>query len=197
MQETINAPGKLSRQNLVSFVNELTYGSKRFIPNPDDPNPGPPWPCSHIIHKAIDRVVNSLSAHSNLLSRVALNPQPLPPKAHFALVLAQEVIERAGLLHQAADAFANNGDQRGIIIVGGFVNRFVDDVCPTPPVIRFPHLGWPFPPEPDPHPEWSGLELAIIGTQFQNEARITGDKDIRRTFFNAAEKLLDVAASRM
>lgn len=197
MQDTLSAAGKvnLSKLNLVSLVNELTYGRNGF-PNPEDPHPAP-WPWVHIVNKAIERGVTSLSTFSSLLSRVALNPQPLPPKAHFAMMLGQEVIERAGMMHQMADAFSDNGDERGTIIVGGFVNRFVDDICPTPPVIRFPHLGWPFPPDPDPHPEWSGLELAIIGTQFQNEASSMRHNDLKSVFHGAGEKLLQVALSRM
>lgn len=198
MQETRNAPGKanLSRLNLVSLVNELTLGSSRFTPDPDDPNPAP-WPWRHLINKAVDRVVTGLGIHGSPLSRVALNPQPLPPKAQFAMMLGQEVIGQAAMMHQMANALNGNGEERGIIIVGGFINRFVDDICPTPPVIKFPHLDWPFPPDPDPHPEWSGLELAIIGTQFQNEARTLRNTDIQSVFYEAGEKLLHVALSRM
>lgn len=191
MQETLNAPSKFSRLNLATLVNELTFS---ITQNPEDPNP-PPWPWRHLLNRTAERVVTSLSTHGSPLSRVALNPQPLPPKAQFALVLAQEVIGQAAMMHQMADAFNHNGEDRGIIIVGGFINRFVDDICPTPPVIRFPHLGWPFPPHP--HPEWSGLELAIMGTQFLNEAKALRQTGVQSVLHKAGEKLMDVAQSRM
>jgi hypothetical protein len=200
MQETLKAPGKtqLSRHSLISLVSELINGSKVLTPNPEDPNPpDPPWPWRHILNKAIDRMNFSISAQGDLLSRVALNPQPLPPKAYFAMALAQEVIDRAGMMHEIAAGLNDDSEQRGIIIVGGYITKFVDDICPTPPRIKFPRMKWPFPPEPDPNPSWSGLELAIIGTHFQNEARITGNKGIQKVFNEAGEKLLEAAISRI
>ena len=187
---------KFGKSNLVFLVSELIKDQRAFTPDPDDPDPSP-WPWRHVLNSALTRVQLSIAGNSNPFARVALNPQPLPPRLHFAMVLAQELVERATMMHEVNDGVNQNGEQRGIIIVGGYINKFVDEICPTPPVIKFPKRHWPLPPEPDPHPDWTGLELAVIGTHFLNEARFAGNKDIQHIFNAAGEKLLEVATSRM
>ncbi len=86
-----------------------------------------------------------------------------------------------------------------IIIVSGYLSKFVDDICPDPPTIKIPKKRWPFPwpPEPEPDPRWTGLELAVIGTIFQNEARLAGNEGIQSALNEAGEKLLETGLSRM
>ncbi|MEJ7912922.1 MAG: hypothetical protein WKF70_07190, partial [Chitinophagaceae bacterium] len=132
----------------------------------------------------------------NSLSWSSLNPQPLPPKWNFAIALAEEVIEKASMLQMVADSFSDRGDQRSIIIVSGYINKFVDDICPTPPVIKVPKKG-PWPPDPEPDPRWSGLDLAIMGTLFQNEARMLDGAGMQHALHEAGEKLIQVGVSRL
>lgn len=74
------------------------------------------------------------------LSRVALNPQPLPPHELGAAVAA-EFIRLAWL----ADRFGLDPAR---------IQADLDDWCPTHP--RWPKLPlwWPPFPEPEPHPNW-------------------------------------------
>lgn len=198
MQDTLKKENntKFSKLNLRLLVNELIKGNRVFIPNDEDPNP-PPYPWRSIINAALKRVQSSMDANSNPFSRIALNPQPLPPRLQFSIAVAQEVVERAAMMHEINDGVNADGEQRGIIIVGGYISKFVDEICPEPPIIKFPKRHGPFPPDPDPHPEWTGLELAVIGTHFLNEAGVADNKDIQNIFNSAGEKLLQVSALRM
>ena len=69
---------------------------------------------------------------------VALNPQPLPPRYAFLVSVAQALTSRVELLQEIADATAREGEQQGIIIVGGYVSRFVDDFCGTGFRLKYP-----------------------------------------------------------
>lgn len=194
MQDTLKMSDKnqLSKLKFTAVVNGLISG---YTPNPEDPDPAP-WPWRHVINKAFERMAGS---YSNKWTFAALNPQPLPPKVHFAITLAHEVIERAGMMQEIAAGLSNDSEERGIIIVSGYLSKFVDDICPDPPTIKIPKKRWPFPwpPDPNPDPRWTGLELAVIGTIFQNEARLAGHDGIQRALNEAAEKLFEVAVSRM
>lgn len=187
MQETINADRntQLSKQKFTVAISELI---RAYLPNPEDPDPAP-WPWRVLIRKAFEKV---LAAYSTKVSLVALNPQPLPPKVLFSIALAEEVIERAYLLQEMASGFGNGSEELGGNIAGGYIKRFTDELCPPYSKIRFPKR--PVPPwPPEPHPEWEGLELAVIGAVFQNEARFNGDGPLQTTFLEAAEKIQDAA----
>ena len=92
----------------MSAVSELVSGQNAFKPNPEDPNPGPPWPWRNIINKAIERVL--ISSQANSWTEAALNPQPLPSKIKFAAALAQEAIDRAFTMQEIADGLHQNGE---------------------------------------------------------------------------------------
>jgi hypothetical protein len=177
---------------VVSMVSQLV----NYYPDPDNPQPPGPW--DPVIRRAYERTALRMSTHSKLNSwdLVALNPQPLPPRAIFSQLLAQEVIERTLLMQEIADAINTDGQERGIIIVGGVTERFVDDLCPDRPKIPFPKKG-PWPPEPDPDPRWQALELLVIGNQFQEAARSAGSESLKNTFKKAAEKIIATGISRM
>jgi len=194
MQDTLKMSDKtqLSKLKFTAVVNGLISG---YTPDPEDPDPAP-WPWRHVINKAFERMAGS---YLNKWTFAALNPQPLPPKAHFAIALAHEVIERAAMMQEIAGGLNGDSEERGIIIVSGYINKFVDDICPERPKIKWPKKRWPFPwpPEPEPDPRWSGVELAVIGTIFQNEARLAGHEGIQRALNEAGEKLLETGLSRM
>lgn len=194
MQDTLKMSSKsqLSKLKFTAVVNQLINA---YTPNPEDPDPAP-WPWRHVINKVFERMSSS---YVNKWTFAALNPQPLPPKIHFSITLAHEVIERAGMMLEVADGLNKDNEERGIIIVGGYLRQFVDDICPELPKIKHPKKRWPFPwpPEPEPNPRWSGIELAVIGTIFQNEARVSGHQGIQRVLNDAGEKLFEVGLSRM
>ncbi len=125
---------------------------------------------------------------------VALNPQPLPPRWAFLRSLAQAVTSRAELIHEIADATQRKGEERGIIIVSGYISRFVDDICGND--FRF---RWPF---PGPRPNWftkevAGTDLVVIATQFDQVARETFNQELRRTLADASAKLAEAGLSGM
>src|SRR5580704_2343748 len=125
----------ISQQVLVSLIGQVILG------RPSDDDPRPPGPADPVIFRALEKTLWALGngvpwrAQTAFGPRpepwiqVALNPQPLPPRTLFFAAIAQEVIERASLFKETADALTSQGERQGIIIVGGYVSRFADDWC--------------------------------------------------------------------
>ena len=125
---------------------------------------------------------------------VELNPQPLPPRLAFVRELAQTVIVRAGLLHELAQAASGQSETRGIIIVGGYLNRFCDEMCP--PTYR---LKWPF---PGPRPKWfagefDGLDLLWMATQFEQGSDEAYHPELRTALAAASEKFAAAGLAKL
>jgi hypothetical protein len=201
-------PKHLSGRALAALVSQLTTG----YPNPDGDDV-PPGPLDPYIRKALERSVLGSAAgttqwrliaekHPEIWdiiggdpsARVSLNPQPLPPRSAFLAAVIQEFSERMTDVAQLADLLPHAGAERGIIIVGGHVARFVDDICGNGLRVRWP-LPWPPPP-------WfsetlSGADLIVMGTQFQQAAVVAMDRDLGRTFADAAHALLEAGAARL
>ena len=199
-------PRHLSARALTALVSQLTTG----YPNPEGPahSPGPLDP---YIRKALERSVIGAGVGTNLwrviaekhpeiwdviggdpLSAVALNPQPLPPRSAFLAAVILEFTERMTDVCELADLIPRPGGEPGNIIVAGHVARFVDDICGNGLQIK-----WPF---PWPAPQWftetlSGADLIVMGTQFQQCAVIAMDRDLARTFADAAHALLEAGAA--
>jgi len=125
---------------------------------------------------------------------VALNPQPLPPRYAFLVSVAQAVISRAELLQEIADATSREGEQRGIIIVSGYIARFVDDFCGTGFRLKYPF--------PGPRPHWfadklDGIDLVVMATQFEQAAKEASSADLRQSLADASAKLVEAGLSKM
>ena len=125
---------------------------------------------------------------------VALNPQPLPPRFAFLVTLAQTVISRAELFQEITDAARHESEQQGIIIVSGYVARFVDDFCGND--VRFK---WPF---PGPRPNWlaeevSGIDLVVMAAQFDRAANETFNEELRQNLAGAGARLAEAGWSKM
>jgi hypothetical protein len=125
---------------------------------------------------------------------LALNPQPLPPRAAFLTAAAQAVIRRAELLQEIAGAISQDGSQQGIIIVGGYTSRFSDDWCGTGFKLR-----WPF---PGPRPHWfsrelDGIDLLVVATQFEQAAKETFSQELRQHLAKTSAKFTEVGMSRL
>jgi hypothetical protein len=140
-------------------------------------------------HPAIEDIIGG----GGPLSRVALNPQPLPPRIAFAAALASEVINQAVVRQELADLIHPAGQERGIIIVSGRIRQFVDDYCVTG------KLRWPFPVPPPPwwSEQLSGTSLIVMGVQFGNAAPQVFNEELRQTFIDAGEKLVETGFSRL
>jgi hypothetical protein len=123
----------------------------------------------------------------------ALNPQPLPPRAAFVIAFTEEVIDRALLMQELADAMNQTGEQQGIIIVGGRLSMLVDELCGNNFKIRIP-----FPkPKRGGSELLSGLELLAAGAVFEQNAAITANEGLRMELRNAGARLIETGIARM
>jgi hypothetical protein len=124
----------------------------------------------------------------------SLNPQPLPPRYAYLTAVVRTVTSRAELLQEMADATAREGEQQGIIIVSGYLERFVDDFCGTEFRPRWP---FPWPPPPWWAEELNGIDLMVMATQFDQAAKETFSPDLRQNLANAGAKFVEAGLSRM
>jgi hypothetical protein len=133
---------------------------------------------------------------------VSLNPQPLPPRERFVRALGEALVARAEQLAEVAGTFGNRGangardagEERGVILVSGYVNRLVDDWCGTGYRPR-----WPF---PGPPPWWFRAEVGardilVLGAALHEAGRQAFDPDLGRALGDAASKLAQVGLERM
>ncbi len=187
----------ISVRSMVGLVSELTGGAIAY-PDPDNPNPPGPW--DPYIRKGLIRLallgnpvpdpwLPQLGPGPQPWSRVALNPQPLPPKAAFAAFIAQEVIDRATLVQEVADAMGGTGQN----LSGGMVSRFIDD-CGNDKLWRkrpFP------PPKGDADNRLTAVELVVMGAQFAQNAAITANEHLQQEFRNAGARLIEMGVARL
>jgi hypothetical protein len=181
IQETI------SQRALLCSVRQLINGY------PDPENPQPPGPWDPVIRRALQRTLWVFGPLPDPWVQVSLNPQPLPPIFALAHAIAQEVIDRAASIQEVTDA-QREGNQRGIIIVGGYISRFVDDYCGN----DF-RLKWPF---PGPRPWWfseevRGLDLVIASMEFEQAASNTFNEGLKQSLGDASTKLAQTGLSRL
>ena len=211
----------------------------------DDAPPRPPGPWDPVIRTAVRDWLIAIAARHDArlyeilhphvpvglhdrLSLVALNPQPLPPGRRALIAgLAEKVISRAEMLMEFASAATSDAEKRGIIIVSGYVGRFVrdftqpdfhvalgdtvqfeidHDLCPPPRYWLLPDFGFSdvpvVKPPPLEHPDWAVLRFDAgdylhFGETFAAIAKRTADQDLRRVFDTAAGQFLDAAAGRL
>lgn len=127
---------------------------------------------------------------TNPAVEAGLNPQPLPPRAAFAVTLAQTVIDRAGLMQDIADGIAREGQQRGIIIVSGYLSRFIDD-CGND---RLPH--GILAPRPHHGPGLGMLELVLMGAEFERHAQQLDQPALAQEFRHVGVALTELGLAR-
>jgi hypothetical protein len=156
-----------------------------------------PEPWKHIfaiIAARYPTIWDVIGGGPNFGDEVALNPQPLPPRYAFMASLARKVIGRAELLQEIEDAARRSREQPDIIIVGGYIGRFTDDICGND--FRFK---WPF---PWPRPNWfaeqvEGLDLAVLAMQFEQAAKEAFSQDMRQQLMAASAKLVEAGMAKM
>lgn len=88
----------------------------------------------------------------------------------------------------------DDGEERGIIIVGGYVNRLIDEWCGNGYRPR-----WPF---PGPPPWWfraevSARDILALGASLHEAARQAFDPGVSRVLGDAAGRLAQAGLERM
>ena len=200
-QTTLSIP----REKFVAFVRQMVGGTVGY----EDPNnPQPPGPWDPYIREALRNLIGygPVPDPWRLLFdlapgpgpqpwlEVALNPQPLPPKATLAAAIAREVIGRAVLMQEIANAIQNEGEQQGIIIVGGLISHFLED-CGNDRL--FPKKPIPPPPPAEPGEKLTAFELIAMGAQFERAAAGVTDARLSQELGGAGAKLIDMGLARM
>lgn len=205
----------ISHEKLLALVRTLIGGSRG---REGDDQPLPPGPWDPVIRVAIERnnffgpqpepwrvfFANVLARHPEMWDAiggghsfgedVALNPQPLPPRFTFLTSVAQTLISRAELLQEIASATAREGEEQGIIIVSGYIARFVDDFCGTGFRLKYPF--------PGPRPDWfsdelDGIDLVVMATQFDQAAKEAFSPELRQNLADASAKFVEAGFSKM
>ncbi len=185
-----------------------------FRPHPDEPEP-PTGPWASIIRSAWKQSIfytgNGAALRAiaqrhpqvwdlwgNPLAHVALNPQPLPPgDIAFAFALAQEVIDRALLLHDVAAGLHPDESGQAAAVSSGLVRNFADAVCPFPPQIKIPRKKGPFPVPPDAEAGWSAIELMAVGISFVQAAESIAVPALQEALHAAGNQIMDTGFSRL
>ncbi len=161
----------------------------------------PHGPADPVIFKALQQtlwrfgngVQWRMGSHPEPWVQVGLNPQPLPPRTLFFAAIADQVIDRALLVQEMADALQSQGESRGIIIVSGYISKFADDFELCPPI------PWPF---PWPRPHWlpaqpGGADLIVTGVQLDRAASQTVDGQLKQSLADAGAKLTQAGVAML
>jgi hypothetical protein len=183
---------EIDPEKLLASVRVLVSGISRN--REDDQHPLPPGPWDPVIRAALERIAAFTPAWTHVGGEVALNPQPLPPRLAFLVSAVQTFAARAALLEEFAGAGSSDAEQRGIIIVSGYVERFADEWCGN----GF-RLKWPF---PQPRPNWfaselDGIDLLLLATQFEQAARQSFSEELRGSLHRAAARFAHAGLERL
>ncbi len=189
-------PITISRKSFVQIVGNRAG----YYPNPDDPgdpnNPfGPFGPGGPVLRRLLE------FQRLRGLDRVALNPQPLPPKEILAVALSQSVTDHLAQIHALADTLS--GDVADDLRNGGL--RFLDEFgewCGTmthreliAALIRRLLGKRPPPPPPEPEPWWDerldASDLITIGVQMQAAFEQIADERLAGSLEQVGSKLMD------
>lgn len=185
--ERINVSG-LQLKSGLAFGYGVPWWSLRLGPHPE------PWKVFFsTIAAGHPEIWDAIGGGPNISEEGELNSQRLPARIDFLVSLAQTVLSRAQLFQEIADATSRDGQKQSIIIVGGYIARFVDDICGN----NF-RLKWPFPPRPKWFaPELSGIDLVVMATQFDHTAKETFSPVLRQNLVDSSAKLIEVGLSKL
>jgi hypothetical protein len=129
--------------------------------------------------------------HPDPWRAIMLNPQPLPPRARYALGLTdaymQEIVQLDRVAILSEDAVAQRAVDRSFRLVAD-----VDELCPRWP--RWPKT-WPPPPPP---PWWretmTDTELFLFGTRILAAAEALEHGQLQEAVARLGERVLDLSA---
>ena len=138
---------------------------------------------------------------SNLLSMVALNPQPIPPESVFISRLAFQAMDRLLTMQETADLMNKSTGNKSQMIVGVHMAELIDDLCGNEPRHIFIKKRRNPYGDPVPHPNWndkiSGLELVTIGVMFEKMAGNLKGTELQHQVINAGAKVIETGISRL
>ena len=125
----------------------------------------------------------------NPLSLIGLNPQPLPPKARIAFMVAKELTNRIQSTLEFADMM---GNREVVKYWSKWLQTVTDDICPDPKKLTIPKW-WPLPPTPPPYKmnDFS-LELLVIGCYIQHSSNHIQHEEIKAQMHSTGDKLIHV-----
>ena len=172
----------ITQARLASLIGGLEY------PNPEDDTP---------IWKRPHGPGPVAQTWLDYLSRVAINPQPLPPGERFAIAIAGAFVERAHRVTELGTLLADRQRALGSAFAAEFSEA--GEGCGT--MTRWEMLqkilSWlrhHIPTPPPPEPWWQqGLaenEIIIVGGLVAHAARSFGDHTIRSSLENVGGSLM-------
>jgi hypothetical protein len=177
---------------LHSTVTQFITGG---LPNPEDSRP--PGPADPVIRRTLVRIRDRLGpqpepwrvfgSFSNLSDAVSLNPQPLPPQALFAVMLAEEVVDHVSRLQDFADIAGQSGSP-----AQDYMAQFVDDIELCPPWRK-----WPFPPPKRGDTLFDPVDLVTMGVAFTHLAETVPDERLRGDIQGMGARLMEKSAARI
>jgi hypothetical protein len=187
---------RVEPRTLAAVVSRLIAGG---LPAPDDPRPPGPW--GPVLRRTFIRLRDRAGPHpdpwrflapafGSPLAAVGLNPQPLPPKALFSVMAAEEMVEHASRLDEIAEASGQGGSPGGRAIL-----RLAEEAELCPPFMR-----WPVPPkpkgDPDPGPrpnetQFDAADLVTLGVALRHLADTIPGEELRGAALKAGEILME------
>ncbi|MDN5284533.1 MAG: hypothetical protein JWR38_807 [Mucilaginibacter sp.] len=206
----------ISSEKVVSLISELL--GKQGYPDPDNPHPAGPW--DPYIRKGVERVKIfgihpepwrfSYFAHLrpeiwdaiHPHSLTELNPQSLPPLSVYVAAITQEVIDRAVLMQDIADAINQTKNERSIVVVNGFLEKYAeefDELCPRMIDILISFLlqsGFVKPPRPNWVREFSALDFLAVAAVFHQNSLNAANQNLHQPFYNTAVKFAEFGMDR-
>jgi hypothetical protein len=125
-------------------------------------------------------------------SAVMLNPQPLPPRALFAMAIADAHIQEVLSLDRIGALMGDEIEERALNQALRQIGD-VNELCPRWP--RWPRV-WPPPPPPqwDLGDEMTSPELFLFGTRFIGAAGLVGQERLQGALVQLGEKALNLSA---
>ena len=170
---------QLSARFVASILARI-YGPSIY----DTPRFGGGGPLRYEIIRAI------AGPHPDPWQEVALNPQPLPPRAVYTVALADAYIQDIVQLDRAAVLLSEDVSQRALDRAFRLVAD-VDEICPRWP--RWPKK-WP----PSPPPPWSDEmmtqpELFVFGARILAAAEVLDHEQLREGLTGLGERVLGMS----
>ena len=148
----------------------------------------------HLSRRTLATLLGPLTGHAEPNPQIGadVNPPLLPPRAAFAVALARAVIDRAGLMQDVAEGLARENQQRGIIIVSGYLSRFIDD-CGSDRLPRgIPLAG----PRPHDGARVGMLDLLLMGAEFERHAQQLDLAALAQEFRHVGVALTELGLAR-